>query len=88
LREAARACLGDIRPGRDYVFIGRHSLANAQLIRIRKDMVNALARLDSWAKSTEKTTGKIKGKPTDRSARSAEGSSERASERAAEKPAL
>lgn len=44
MREALRPHLPKIRPGKDYVFIGRHSLAKADFYQVEKDMINALRR--------------------------------------------
>ncbi|MPN40596.1 Ribonuclease P protein component [bioreactor metagenome] len=44
MREALRPHLPKIKPGKDYVFIGRHSLAKADFYQVEKDMINALRR--------------------------------------------
>ena len=44
LREAVRLHLGELRPGMDYVFIGRGPLAKAELPQVEKDVLQALRR--------------------------------------------
>ena len=59
LREAVRLHLDELAPGKDYVFIGRQSLAKEDFTRVEKDVLRALARRDCLRRPDE--TGRIEG---------------------------
>ena len=44
MREVVRLHLGEMDPGKDYVFIGRRSLADADFIQVERDVLRALKR--------------------------------------------
>jgi ribonuclease P protein component len=46
MREVFRLHLARMKPGKDYVFIGRNSLAGADFCQVAKDMLRALRKKD------------------------------------------
>ena len=44
LREAVRRHIHQMKPGRDYVFLGRNSLVKADFARVEQDVLHALRR--------------------------------------------
>jgi ribonuclease P protein component len=44
MREAVRLHLAEIKPGKDYVFIGRGSLPGTDFSRVEKDVLSALRK--------------------------------------------
>ena len=63
LREAVRTASGlDLRPGHDYVFIGRAATATRDFEDLTRDVVDATTRLNEGKTDPPRPGGKGKGK--------------------------